>query len=212
MDYPNLPMPAAVEAEKFFCPFECKGTECDERGYCAHLVGFTTDRQTVEPLEELLVHSDKKDKWLTTGHLTVNGAHLEKLQPEDKLINPIVRDKDFKTGMEFDKYSWISWRVYTNNPDRVPIMIEKPVKIGPRAVDGKFELKARADRLEQQLQAPAPDDDMEVNPRKANRKKSNEKAHAETVATLERTVKKNRISTGQTKEDSAPEETVEPVT
>src|ERR1700731_3755102 len=117
MDYPTLPMPAAVEAEKYFCPFGCKGPECDERGYCAHLVGFTTDRETVEPLEELLVHSEKKGKWIATGPLTVNGAHKEYLQTDDKLVNPIVRDKDYKTGQEFDKYMWVSWRVYTENPD-----------------------------------------------------------------------------------------------
>lgn len=207
MDYPNLPIPAAVEEAKFYCPYGCKGQECDDRGFCAHLVGFTTDRETVEPLEELLVHSDKKDKWLTTGHLTVNGFHLEQLQPEDKLVNPIVRDKDYRTLMEFDKYTWVSWRVYTENPDRVPIPIERKVPIGPRALDGKFELKHRAVRLEQQLQAPAPDDDLEVNPRKQSRKKANVKAHADTVASLEK--KTGRISTDMTKTDSPPEETNE---
>jgi len=207
MEYPTLPVPAIVEAEKFFCPFGCQGDECDEKGYCAHLVGFTTDRETVEPLTELLVWSDRKERWVPTGHLTVNGAHLEQLQDDDVLVNPIVRDKMPRTNQEYDKYSWVSFRVYTNNPDRIPVIIEKKAKLGPRSKAGSFELKHRKTMLEQQLRAPSPDNDIEVNPRKAPRTKANEKVQKEVVAKLEK--KSKRISTDATKTDSPPTDPVE---
>jgi len=59
------------------------------------------------------------------------------------------------------------------------------------------------------LAAPAPDADLDVNPRKQSRKKANEDAHEEAVAQLDKKVNKKRISTEQTKTDSPPEETGE---
>lgn len=206
MDYPTLPPPSIVEEEKFYCPYGCKGPECDDRGYCAHLVGFTTDRETIEPLTELLRYKSDKEKWVPTGHLTVKLDMLEKVQPDDKVINPIVRDKHPRTNQEYDKYSWVSFRVYTENPDRIPIPVEKKTKVGPGKAGG-FELKHRRQQLEQQLQAPSPDNDIEVNPRKTQRQKANKKAGKEVVAKLERA--KSRISTGATKTDSPPADPVE---
>jgi hypothetical protein len=33
-----------------FCPFGCATDELDEHGYCKHLVGFTADGKTLEPM------------------------------------------------------------------------------------------------------------------------------------------------------------------
>lgn len=200
MDYPTPPQPGAVQTDVFYCPFGCKGDQTDEKGYCAHLVGFTTDRETVEPLEELMRWSGDKQKWLATGWLTVNGHNREMRQDADVLVNPIVRDKDHRTKMEYDKYLWVSWRVYTQDPDREPIPVPVVEQTGPRVKEPTFELKSRAKRIEQQLAAPAPDDDLEINPRKRTRHKANEKLKEEATAKAKR-----RISTADTKKDSEPE-------
>lgn len=36
-----------------FCPFGCGTHDLDEQGYCRHLVGFTTDGKSMEPLAEV---------------------------------------------------------------------------------------------------------------------------------------------------------------
>src|SRR5260370_40383744 len=42
---------AALDGEKVnFCPFKCAPEELDEHGYCRHLVGFTNDKKTFEPM------------------------------------------------------------------------------------------------------------------------------------------------------------------
>lgn len=33
-----------------FCPFGCPDEDLDQHGYCKHLVGFTNDRKTYEPM------------------------------------------------------------------------------------------------------------------------------------------------------------------
>jgi hypothetical protein len=33
-----------------FCPFGCPDSEIDDFGYCRHLVGFTLDKKTYEPM------------------------------------------------------------------------------------------------------------------------------------------------------------------
>lgn len=32
------------------CPFGCKDHQLDDNGYCVHLIGFTEDKQTYEPM------------------------------------------------------------------------------------------------------------------------------------------------------------------
>lgn len=36
-----------------FCPFGCKEHELDELGLCDHLVGYTDDGRTMEPVEKV---------------------------------------------------------------------------------------------------------------------------------------------------------------
>lgn len=176
MDYPQPTLITPEEASTYYCPFGCKAAECDDRGYCPHLVGFTTDREVLEPIEELLRYSSDKGAWYTTGFYSVNATRREMVQPEDKIINPIKREKLPKSDQEYDRYLWVSFRVYTEDPDREPIPFEAPVSRGARAWNVNFSLKAREKRLEQQMGAPPPDADIEVNPRKRARVAANKKA------------------------------------
>lgn len=42
---------AATTGEKVnFCPFGCEDEEIDSNGYCDHLIGFTNDGKTFEPM------------------------------------------------------------------------------------------------------------------------------------------------------------------
>jgi hypothetical protein len=58
-----------------FCPFGCEDIELDDNGYCRHLVGFTNDRKTMEPLIEDVarqrrnVHGDRKEPVLRSDKL-----------------------------------------------------------------------------------------------------------------------------------------------
>lgn len=193
MDYPSLAPVGVAIPESYYCPYGCKAPECDANGYCGHLVGFTTDREVIEPLIELLRYSSEKGAWYPTGWMTVSLADREMVQPEDEIVNPIKRETIPKTGQEYDKFLWVSFRVYSDNPDREPIPFVAPKVRGPRVKNPVFEFKARAKKYEEQLSAPAPDADIEVNPRKQQRAKKNKEA----AVASDRTAKK-RISTAMT--------------
>lgn len=97
------------------CPFGCTKDEADEYGYCPHLVGFTNDNKTYEPLEQQynrfgevigrFVHGGKK------------GSNAKKILGTDVLVNPekIVKDRE---GAHVSK-SWVSARVYRRNVETV---------------------------------------------------------------------------------------------
>ena len=57
------------------CPFGCDLEDLDDLGYCKHLVGFTTDKKTYEPMRR------RED-----GRLQVYGEEKKPLQPGDKLV------------------------------------------------------------------------------------------------------------------------------
>lgn len=199
--YPTLPPPSAAKKEEvFYCPFGCKGNECDDKGYCGHLVGFTIDMATVEPIMELMRHDRSKGGWYPTGFLMTSGAYREQLQPGDVTVNPIVREKLPKEDIEYEKYSLFSFRVYSNNPDRMPIPIQGETQVGPKVKNRAFEFNHRKRAFEQQLAAPSPNDDVKVNPRK--------RALADAIEKDEKLAKKKakskkRISTAQANEPAA---------
>lgn len=186
-------MEAAVP-EKYYCPYGCKANESDARGYCGHLVGFTTDREVLEPITELLRFNSEKGIWYATGHLAVRLTDREMCQPSDEFVNPIIRETIPKTGQEYDKYLWVSFRVYSNDPDREPIPFVEDKKLGgPRVKNPVFQFKSRAKKVQEMLAAPGPDADIQVNPRKAQRAKKNKEAAATTAR-----MAKRRISTAST--------------
>jgi hypothetical protein len=194
MEYPTLKLTEVAEAEKFHCPFGCKADECDAKGYCGHLVGFTTDREIIEPLTELLRYNSDKGSWFSTGHLATRLADRELVQlPGDVFVNPVVRETIRRTGQEYDKYCWISFRVYSNDPDRKPIPYVEKKRAGPKVKNPSFEFKHRQKQLEEALSAPGPDADIHVNPRKQQRVTKNKEAAAASARKG-----KKRISTAMT--------------
>lgn len=193
MEYPTLKLTEAAEADKYHCPFGCKADQCDAKGYCGHLVGFTTDREIIEPLTEMLRYNSDKGTWYTTGHLSTRLADREMVQPGDVFVNPVVREEIRKTGQQYDKYCWISFRVYSQDPDRQPIPFVEKKRAGPQVKNPTFEFKHRQARLEEALAADGPDADIHVNPRKQQRVNKNKEAAAASARKG-----KKRISTAMT--------------
>ncbi len=120
--------PLTAEKIKIHCPFGCEAEDCDENGYCQHLVGFSNDTKTLEPLEDQTRFNKEDKEWQSTSYMRVNGKKAEKVQDDDVLVNPIIREKDFQSKQEYDRYSWVSWRVYSNDPNRETELIPKPAK------------------------------------------------------------------------------------
>lgn len=175
-EYPTLAPPSAKNEEVFYCPFGCKGNEIDGNGYCGHLVGFTTDMETIEPIVDLMRYDSAKGGWYATGHLAVVSSMREYLQPGDVKVNPIIKEKLPKEDLEYEKYLWVSFRVYSDDPNRIPNLCEREVPRGPRVKNKTFEFAHRKQVFEQQLNAPGPDADIEINPRKRLRKKAQDEA------------------------------------
>jgi|HubBroStandDraft_2_1064218.scaffolds.fasta_scaffold65285_2 hypothetical protein len=73
------------------CPFGCTMQQLDDNGYCRHLVGFTTDRKTMEPLiRETKINPDNGERMLT-GRRIVRPAtrQVEDIVDYDDEGNPI---------------------------------------------------------------------------------------------------------------------------
>lgn len=47
---PLLRAKAATQGVVCACPFGCGVEDCDDNGYCRHLVGYTTDKKSMEPM------------------------------------------------------------------------------------------------------------------------------------------------------------------
>lgn len=56
------------------CPFRCADHNLDQNGYCYHLVGFSADQKTMEPME------------LENGIRTVKGKKRQPLKKGDRLV------------------------------------------------------------------------------------------------------------------------------
>lgn len=66
------------------CPFGCTVAQLDENGYCHHLVGFTNDGKTYEPMRKV---GDRRVVQVTTKEVR------EEIDPEDgtpvKIMEPV---------------------------------------------------------------------------------------------------------------------------
>lgn len=85
------------------CPFGCTLPDCDERGYCHHLLGFQVSETTYEAVERDVVR----------GHLVVSSKNRKKIGPKDKLVNP--EDQQFDQGVYHTRKRWINARVYNRD-------------------------------------------------------------------------------------------------
>lgn len=83
------PLMAAKTAAKgetvCVCPYGCTLEDCDDNGYCDHLVGFTTDGKTMEPMVK-----DVK------GRRVVDGAHPEPLAKGDEKMQITVSSRVYR--------------------------------------------------------------------------------------------------------------------
>lgn len=108
------------------CPFGCEGADLYERAYCRHLVGFSNDGKTMEPVEKIMayppVDPDEPDaeripRW--NGNVRVNGRKRQKIQKGDKLVNP--EEVQIIKGARQIAKLWVSSRVYRKDvPDDPP--------------------------------------------------------------------------------------------
>jgi hypothetical protein len=137
--------------KKSHCPFGCKDHQTDEYGYCFHLLGFTNDKQTFEPVKPL-IRLDKDRVPYDTGYQTVlGGKKIQKvadLNPrfEVRFVNPerTVVDR----GIVSQVKAWVSDRVYQNipePPEREPLSAPNP------ADDELYALAQRKRVLEEKL-------------------------------------------------------------
>ncbi len=84
------------------CPFGCVLEDCDENGYCRHLVGFTNNGRDIETIQ---VNAKTGTKYVTCKKELI--AHVIR---GDRLINPEreIIDKGVRTIAK----RWVSARVY----------------------------------------------------------------------------------------------------
>lgn len=100
-----------------FCPYGC--TALDENGYCRHLVGFSDDGKSLEPLEAVRMRSRKDEDGNTVAgefvRWRVNGRKRQPVQKGDKLVNPETPQLD--KGIVTMAKRWVSARVYRDVPE-----------------------------------------------------------------------------------------------
>ena len=125
-----------------YCPFGCQGTELDDFGYCHHLLGFTNDKKTMEPVGNLY-RAFKDGTPYDTGWKTVGGSGV--IEPGDVFINPERVQKD-TNGMSHLTKLWVSDRVYRRG--------DKPAEIAapPGKANQLFELQAKKRELQKKLE------------------------------------------------------------
>lgn len=99
-----------LEAEiKNHCPYGCESV--DERGYCRHLVGFTNNGKTLEPI----IYIKDKDGEQTGLVVVRGGKKTQPVEKGDKLVNPTHIQKDVQ-GLLHNANEWVSSRVYRDLP------------------------------------------------------------------------------------------------
>jgi hypothetical protein len=124
------------------CPFGCGDSDLDSHGYCDHLIGFTNDGQTFEPLGHQKKWNKEDKEWQETGHrivarkgygdtATSRTAIVQKIQKHrgDTLVNPTVEVYDAHAKITKRVQLWVSARVYSKNPEaRTPVIVEEKNK------------------------------------------------------------------------------------
>jgi hypothetical protein len=78
---------AALGEKVNFCPFNCGLEDLDDLGYCEHLIGFTTDGKTLEPMV-----ADSRGRKKVLG----GKEHEQKVRPTDKLIRITVSSRVYR--------------------------------------------------------------------------------------------------------------------
>ncbi len=94
-----------------FCPFGCGDEELDDNGYCRHLVGFTNDGKTFEPMVRkggrrvVQVHRDRVEV-VEGGEKTFEFGPpvLEVVQKGDQLVKITISSRVYRdVGKELAK-------------------------------------------------------------------------------------------------------------
>jgi hypothetical protein len=105
-----------------YCPFGCCLADMDENGACRHLVGFTNDGKTYEPLVMgarglRIVDAMRFDR--RTGLYTRN---IKNVQAEDRIVNPEYAQLD--QGVIHMCKRFVSARVYREKveEEEVPML------------------------------------------------------------------------------------------
>ncbi len=88
------PLMKAKEADRTgegvnFCPFGCEQDDMDDHGYCDHLIGFSNDGKTYEPMV--------KDE---RGHRVVRGGRPAPVQRTDKLVQITTSSRVYRDTKE----------------------------------------------------------------------------------------------------------------
>lgn len=124
------------------CPFGCTEADLDSHGYCDHLIGFTNDGITFEPLGNQKKWNREDKEWQETGHrivarkgygdsATARVPIVQKIQKHrgDTLVNPTIEQYDGVAKITRRVQQWVTSRVYSKNPEgRTPIFADEKNK------------------------------------------------------------------------------------
>lgn len=119
------------------CPFGCQAGDLDDHGYCFHLMGFTDDKKTYEPVAPIYRTTEDGTPF-NTGFKIVQGR--QECLPTDTFVNP--QRPQQVAGIIHMADAWVSARVYRARP--------RPAEeIMPEAKPSElYQLQARKRELE----------------------------------------------------------------
>lgn len=117
-----------VKATESYCPFGCKVPDCwnGERGYCVHLVGFTNDGKTYEPITV-----DHR------GFPKVDAGRRKKLCQKVDLKKHVIVNPEYDqldNGVVHKAKLWVSSRVYSKTPEHTTELKELMTSIAEGGV------------------------------------------------------------------------------
>lgn len=72
---------------EMLCPYGCGNKECDDRGYCRHLIGFTLDGRNMEVLERW----GPDNSYLRHGKLVEPVLHSDIIVPRETPTSRVYR-------------------------------------------------------------------------------------------------------------------------
>ncbi len=102
-----------------FCPFGCEGEDLDHMGYCDHLVGFTNDRKSYEPME---IQDGMRIVQLRRPLIETKTRRGKLVQREGPpILEPCL------PGDKFEQIT-TSWRVYRDIDKQTPAVDDKAEK------------------------------------------------------------------------------------
>ncbi len=125
------------------CNPKCDGPDIDDYGHCKHLIGFSADKKTYEPLKPLIRKGgegmfDTGMKIVGTGMATPRQLKPQLPIPEDKennrvwLVNPTgtqrLTQKQRGEGFTETFNVWHTWRVY----QQFPAKVKEPELVGAK--------------------------------------------------------------------------------